>query len=130
MAHVSGSTCSCRESAAAQQGHRVHRHRRPRREDGHERLRYLLRVDRRGRLFHVMPQVGAQLRGVAHGGHAVGVDRRAGGRLEGEGDAEPPRVGADLLQERARRRGRPIGVAERRAPLSRPAARRCRAPSA
>ena len=54
----------------------------------------------------------AQPGGVFDGGDAVGVPEVAVGGAGGVGDAEPAGVGADLFDERSRRRRRPVRVTD------------------
>ena len=64
--------------------------------------------------FHqFVSERGAQRDRVVERGDAVGMAVRAVGRARGERDAQPPGVGAHLVGEGPRRRGRPVRVARR-----------------
>ena len=69
-----------------------------------------LRIERRCRLLHIVPEVFKQLRRVPHCRHAIGMQGRAGDRPVGEGDPQPAGIGADVLGEWALRRRAGIGV--------------------
>jgi hypothetical protein len=82
-------------------------------ESGPDRRTDLRRYLRRLRVDDVVAQRLTQRHRVVERGHAVGVTRRPVGGAGGEGDAQPPGVGADLVAEPPGRRGRPVGVAQR-----------------